>query len=341
MAILVTGGAGYIGSNVCVSLLGKGFDIIVLDNLCNSKESTVDYISRITGKSFPFYKHDLCHMESVRSVFDKESIEAVIHLAGYKAVGESVKEPLMYYENNILGTLNLLKCMDEHDVKTMIFSSSATVYTGALGKTPFQALTEEAPLAVTNPYGRTKLMIEEILGDLYKSDPEWKVISLRYFNPIGAHGSGLLGDDPNGVPNNLMPYIVQVAAGKLERLSIFGDDYDTKDGTGVRDYIHIADLAEGHVAALRKLMDCNGIFTVYNLGTGQGYSVLDIVKAFSKVNGIDIPYVIAPRREGDVDIYFADPSKAERELNWRATRNLEDMCKDSWNFQKMFQENTP
>ncbi|MDD2190756.1 MAG: UDP-glucose 4-epimerase GalE [Eubacteriales bacterium] len=334
MSILVTGGAGYIGSHTCVSLLKAGFDIVVLDNLCNSKGSAVKYIKEITGKDFTFYRYDLRDIESVQSVFEKETIEAVIHLAGYKAVGESVRKPLMYYENNILGTLNLLKCMRERNVKKLIFSSSATVYTGALGKAPFQALTEESPLAVTNPYGRTKLMIEEILSDLYQSDPEWNIISLRYFNPIGAHESGLLGDDPNGIPNNLMPYIVQVAAGKLEKLNVFGDDYDTKDGTGVRDYIHVTDLADGHVAALKKLKNFSGIFTVYNLGTGRGYSVLEIIKTFSKINGIEIPYVIAPRREGDVDMCFADPSKAERELGWKATRNLEDMCRDSWNFQK-------
>lgn len=339
MSVLVTGGAGYIGSNTCVSLLENGFDIIVLDNLSNSKKSTVKYIGQITGKDFPFYQYDLRDIEKVRSVFEKETIDAVIHLAGYKAVGESVKKPLMYYENNIMGTLSLLQCMGEHNVKTMIFSSSATVYTGALGYKPFKALTEESPLAVTNPYGRTKLIIEEILRDLYQSDPEWNIISLRYFNPIGAHESGLLGDDPNGMPNNLMPYIVRVAAGQLERLSIFGDDYDTIDGTGVRDYIHITDLADGHVAALKKLKDSRGVFEVYNLGTGKGYSVLDIVKTFSRVNGIAIPYVIAPRREGDVDKYFADPSKAERELGWKATRNLEDMCKDSWHFQQLFSEN--
>lgn len=339
MAILVTGGAGYIGSNTCVSLLENGFDIIVLDNLCNSKESTVKYINQMTGKDFPFYQYDLRDIERVRMVFEKETIEAVIHLAGYKAVGESVMEPLMYYENNILGTLNLLECMREHDVKTMIFSSSATVYTGALGKAPFRALTEESPLAVTNPYGRTKLMIEEILRDLYQSDPEWNIILLRYFNPIGAHESGLLGDDPNGIPNNLMPYIVQVASGKLEKLSIFGNDYNTKDGTGVRDYIHIMDLAAGHVAALKKLNDCSSVCEAYNLGTGQGYSVIDIINTFSKVNDVEIPYVFMPRREGDVDTCFADPSKAGRELNWKAARNLQDMCRDSWHFEQMFSKN--
>ncbi len=334
MSILVTGGAGYIGSHTCVSLLANGFDIVVLDNLCNSKESAVKYIKEITGKDFPFYRYDLRDIEGVRSVFANEAIEAVIHLAGYKAVGESVKEPLKYYENNILSTLNLLNSMREYGVRNMVFSSSATVYTGALGKPPYQALTEESPLAVTNPYGRTKLMIEEILRDLHQSESGWNIISLRYFNPIGAHESGLLGDDPNGIPNNLMPYIVQVAAGKLEKLNVFGDDYNTIDGTGVRDYIHIMDLADGHAAALKKLKESSGIFAAYNLGTGQGYSVLDIIRTFSKVNGIEIPYVIAPRRDGDVDTCFADPSKAERELGWKATKSLEDMCRDSWNFQK-------
>ncbi|HHU16641.1 MAG TPA: UDP-glucose 4-epimerase GalE, partial [Clostridiales bacterium] len=314
-------------------------DVIVLDNLSNSKKSAVKYIGQITGKDFPFYQYDLRDIEKVRSVFEIETIDAVIHLAGYKAVGESVKKPLMYYENNIMGTLSLLQCMGEHDVKTMIFSSSATVYTGALGEKPFKALTEDSPLAVTNPYGRTKLIIEEILSDLYQSDPEWNIISLRYFNPIGAHESGLLGDDPNGIPNNLMPYIVRVAAGQLEKLSIFGDDYDTIDGTGVRDYIHITDLADGHVAALKKLKDCRGVFEVYNLGTGKGYSVLDIVNTFGCVNDVKIPYEFAPRREGDVAVCFADPTKAERDLGWKATRTLEDMCKDSWHFQQIFSEN--
>ncbi|HVI42121.1 MAG TPA: UDP-glucose 4-epimerase GalE [Anaerovoracaceae bacterium] len=334
MSILVTGGAGYIGSHTCVCLLEEGFDIVVLDNLCNSDKNVIKYIERITGKSFPFYQYDLCDAESLRTVFEKEDIEAVIHLAGFKAVGESVKEPLKYYENNILSTINLLKVMGESEIKNIIFSSSATVYTGALGKTSNQALTEDSPLSVTNPYGRTKLMIEEILRDLYHSDTSWNIMSLRYFNPIGAHKSGLIGDNPNGIPNNLMPYIVQVAAGKLKELQIFGDDYNTKDGTGVRDYIHITDLADGHVAALKKLKSFNGIFAAYNLGTGQGYSVLDIVKTFSKVNEVEVPFIIARRREGDVDICFADPSKAERELDWKAAKNLEDMCRDSWNFQR-------
>jgi UDP-glucose 4-epimerase len=293
------------------------------------------------SKSF-FSPKNLSAILSTRKMLLSEGFDVISShstLAGYKAVGESVKKPLMYYENNIMGTLSLLQCMGEHDVKTMIFSSSATVYTGALGEKPFKALTEDSPLAVTNPYGRTKLIIEEILSDLYQSDPEWNIISLRYFNPIGAHESGLLGDDPNGIPNNLMPYIVRVAAGQLEKLSIFGDDYDTIDGTGVRDYIHITDLADGHVAALKKLKDCRGVFEVYNLGTGKGYSVLDIVNTFGCVNDVKIPYEFAPRREGDVAVCFADPTKAERDLGWKATRTLEDMCKDSWHFQQIFSEN--
>jgi len=334
MSILVTGGAGYIGSHTCVSLLEEGYNIVVMDNLCNSDKSVLKHITEITGKDFSFYEYDLCDTEKVRDVFKKENIEAVIHLAGYKAVGESVKLPLKYYDNNLFSTVNLLKAMDEFGVRNLIFSSSATVYTGALDIDDIHLLTEEEPLAVVNPYGRTKLMIEEILGDLYHSNPAWNIMSLRYFNPIGSHESGLIGDNPNGIPNNLMPYIVQVASGKLKELNIFGNDYRTKDGTGVRDYIHIMDLAEGHVAALKKLKDCDGVYSVYNLGTGQGYSVLDIVETFKTVNQINIPYVFAPRRGGDVDEYVADPSKAEKELDWKAKRNLEDMCRDSWKFQR-------
>lgn len=334
MSILVTGGTGYIGSHVCVSLLNAGYEIIVLDNLSNSKESVVRRIQQITGKSFPFYCGDICHAEELDEVFQKEKIEVVLHFAGYKAVGESVQSPMKYYENNLNSAIQLIKTMDYHQVKTLVFSSSATVYTGALSKPPIPPITEKWTLATTNPYGRTKLMIEDMLRDLYQSDPQWRIGILRYFNPVGAHESGLIGEEPNGIPNNLMPYVVQVASGALKSLQVFGNDYETKDGTGVRDYIHVADLAEGHVAALRKLKTEKGGCTAYNLGTGIGYSVLDLVKTFVEVNQVEVPYIVAPRRAGDVDLYFADPSKAQQELGWKATRTLEDMCRDSWKFQQ-------
>lgn len=339
MAILVTGGTGYIGSHTCVELLKNNYDIVLVDNLSNSKREVIDKIKMIAddlGKpdvNIPFYQLDLCEKDSLRTVFQKEKIDAVIHFAGVKAVGESVKLPLKYYENNTKGTINLLQVMNEFGVKKIVFSSSATVYTGALGRPPIQPLSEKSPLAVTNPYGCTKLMIEGILRDLHIADPDWNIIILRYFNPIGAHESGLIGEDPDGIPNNLMPFIVQVASGKIEQLYVFGDDYDTKDGTGVRDYIHVMDLAEGHVLALKKINHQDRVYSIYNLGTGQGYSVLDIVNTFKVVNQVSVQYAIAPRRDGDVDMYFADPLKAERELGWKATRDLEDMCRDSWNFQ--------
>ncbi|MBR6897331.1 MAG: UDP-glucose 4-epimerase GalE [Lachnospiraceae bacterium] len=330
MAILVTGGAGFIGSHTCVELINAGRDIVVMDNLSNSSEKSLERVTQITGKKVPFYKVDLLDVEGMNEIFEKEKIDAVIHFAGLKAVGESVKKPWEYYNNNITGTLNLVKVMREHGVKNIIFSSSATVY----GNPAFVPITEECPKGVcTNPYGWTKSMLEQILSDIQKADPEWNVILLRYFNPIGAHKSGLIGENPNGIPNNLMPYITQVAVGKLPRLGVFGDDYKTHDGTGVRDYIHVVDLAIGHVKALDKIEKNCGLF-VCNLGTGQGYSVLDVVKAFEKASGITIPYDIKPRRAGDIDECYADPSLAERELGWKAQRGIEEMCEDSWRWQK-------
>ena len=330
MAILVTGGAGFIGSHTCVELINAGRDIVVMDNLSNSSEKSLERVTQITGKKVPFYKVDLLDVEGMNEIFEKEKIDAVIHFAGLKAVGESVKKPWEYYNNNITGTLNLVKVMREHGVKNIIFSSSATVY----GNPAFVPITEECPKGVcTNPYGWTKSMLEQILSDIQKADPEWIVILLRYFNPIGAHKSGLIGENPNGIPNNLMPYITQVAVGKLPRLGVFGDDYKTHDGTGVRDYIHVVDLAIGHVKALDKIEKNCGLF-VCNLGTGQGYSVLDVVKAFEKASGITIPYDIKPRRAGDIDECYADPSLAERELGWKAQRGIEEMCEDSWRWQK-------
>ncbi|KLO21183.1 UDP-glucose 4-epimerase GalE [Marinitoga sp. 1155] len=329
MAILITGGAGYIGSHACIEFLNAGYKIVVLDNFSNSKPEVLNRIKEITGKDFKFYEIDLLNKKDVEKIFDENQIEAVIHFAGLKAVGESVAIPLKYYHNNITGTLNLLEIMKEKNVKKIVFSSSATVY-GNPEKVP---ITEDAPLSATNPYGRTKLFIEEILKDLYISDNEWSIALLRYFNPIGAHESGRIGEDPNGIPNNLMPYITQVAVGKREKLYVFGNDYNTHDGTGVRDYIHVVDLVIGHIKALEKIMNEVGV-KVYNLGTGVGYSVLDVVKAFEKANNIKIPYEITNRRPGDVDQIYADPTKALKELGWKAERNLVDMCRDSWNWQK-------
>ncbi|KLO24330.1 UDP-galactose-4-epimerase [Marinitoga sp. 1197] len=329
MAILITGGAGYIGSHACIEFLNAGYKIVVLDNFSNSKPEVLNRIKEITGKDFKFYEIDLLNKKDVEKIFDENQIDAVIHFAGLKAVGESVAIPLKYYHNNITGTLNLLEIMKEKNVKKIVFSSSATVY-GNPEKVP---ITEDAPLSATNPYGRTKLFIEEILKDLYISDNEWSIALLRYFNPIGAHESGKIGEDPNGIPNNLMPYITQVAVGKREKLYVFGNDYNTHDGTGVRDYIHVVDLVIGHIKALEKIMNEEGV-KVYNLGTGVGYSVLDVVKAFEKANNIKIPYEITNRRPGDVDQIYADPTKALKELGWKAERNLVDMCRDSWNWQK-------
>ncbi|MEN6313058.1 MAG: UDP-glucose 4-epimerase GalE [Clostridiaceae bacterium] len=328
MAILVTGGAGYIGSHTCVQLLNAGYEIIVLDNLSNSKPESVKRISEITGKSFEFIKGDLLDRELLEDLFKKHRIESVIHFAGLKAVGESVRIPLYYYYNNISGSLVLFEIMQKHGVKNIVFSSSATVY-GITDKMP---INEEAPLQPINPYGRTKYMIEEILRDLYVSDNSWNIILLRYFNPVGAHSSGRIGEDPNGIPNNLVPYISQVAVGKLKELSVFGGDYPTPDGTGVRDYIHVIDLADGHLKALEKLKSNPGI-AVYNLGTGRGTSVLEMVDAFAKASGRKIAYRISDRRPGDTAVCYADPSKAKRELGWAAVKTVKDMCEDSWRWQ--------
>lgn len=330
MAILITGGAGYIGSHTCVEMLNAGKDIVVLDNYYNSKPEAVKRIQEISGKTFPFYECDILDKDGLRKIFSENDIEAVIHFAGLKAVGESCRLPLKYFENNVSGTVSLLEVMQEVGCKKIVFSSSATVY-GMNNPSP---LKEDMPVGgVTNPYGRTKLMIENILRDLYASDPEWSIVLLRYFNPIGAHSSGKIGEDPNGIPNNLMPYISQVAIGKLAMLSVFGNDYNTPDGTGVRDYIHVVDLALGHVCAVNKISDATGLY-VYNLGTGVGYSVLDIVNAFEKASGVKIPYKIAPRRAGDIATCYSDPSKAYNELGWKTKYTIEDMCADSWRWQK-------
>jgi len=328
--ILVTGGLGYIGSHTCVELLKNGERLVVMDNLSNSKIDMIDKIKQISGKGFVFYQVDLLDKDGMRKIFSENKIRAVIHFAGLKAVGESVQKPIEYYKNNVVGTLNLLEVMREFEVNKLVFSSSATVY-GAPKTVP---ITEDMPLSTTNPYGTTKLMIEQILTDVSKANKDFKVAILRYFNPIGAHESGIIGEDPNGVPNNLMPYISRVASGKLECLSVFGNDYSTHDGTGVRDYIHVVDLAKGHLKALERLAkDDTGVF-IYNLGTGNGYSVLDIVKAFEKENGVTIKYKIVDRRPGDIAECYANPSKALRELEWKAEKTLEDMVRDAWNFEK-------
>ena len=328
MKILVTGGSGYIGSHTVLELLEAGYETVVLDNLCNSSEKSLKRVEKITGKKAVFYKADIRDQAAMDKIFAKEKPEAVIHFAGLKAVGESVQKPLMYYDNNIVGTVTLLNAMKEHGCKKIVFSSSATVY----GKPASVPIRENFPLSVTNPYGRTKLMIEEILGDVYTADNSWDIILLRYFNPIGAHESGLIGEDPEGIPNNLLPYVAKVAVGRLEKVNVFGDDYDTPDGTGVRDYIHVVDLARGHVKAIEKIAQDPGL-KIYNLGTGNGYSVLDIIHAFSKACGHDIPYVIGPRRAGDIDMCYADPQKAYEELNWKAEYDLNKMCEDTWRWQ--------
>ena len=331
MAILVTGGAGYIGSHTCVELLNAGYEVVVADNLSNSCKEALDRVEEITGKKVTFYEVDILDREGLCHIFETEKIESVIHFAGLKAVGESVAKPLEYYHNNITGTLILCDVMRTYGVKNIVFSSSATVY----GTPAFIPITEECPKGVcTNPYGWTKSMLEQILTDLHTADPEWKVILLRYFNPIGAHESGRIGEDPKGIPNNLVPYITQVAVGKLESLGVFGDDYDTHDGTGVRDYIHVVDLAIGHVKAIEKMDKIHDGVLVYNLGTGIGYSVLDIVKGFEKAVGRPIPYVIKERRPGDIATCYADPSLAEKELGRKAVRDLNKMCEDSWRWQK-------
>ena len=331
MAILVTGGAGYIGSHTCVELLNAGYDVVVVDNLYNSSEKALQRVEQITGKKVKFYEVDLLDQPALKDVFDKETIESVIHFAGLKAVGESVHKPLEYYHTNITGTLILCDEMRKHGVKDIVFSSSATVY-GDPAEIP---ITEHCPKGeITNPYGRTKGMLEQILTDLHTADDEWNVVLLRYFNPIGAHESGLIGEDPKGIPNNLVPYIAQVAVGKLEYLNVFGNDYDTPDGTGVRDYIHVVDLAKGHVKAVKKLTDKEGV-SIYNLGTGVGYSVLDVLHAYEKACGKTLKYEIKPRRDGDVAVCYSDSAKAKKELGWVAEKGIEEMCADSWKWQSM------
>ena len=327
MAVLVTGGAGYIGSHTCVELLNAGEKIIILDNFVNSKPEALNRIKTITGKDFRFYEADLLDKEAIDKIFNENSIDAVIHFAGLKAVGESVMQPMRYYHNNITGTLNLCDVMQAHNVKKMVFSSSATVY----GPPKTVPIDETFPFSTTNPYGSTKLMIEQILRDIYTADHDWSIALLRYFNPIGAHKSGLIGEDPNGIPNNLMPYIAQVAIGKLECLGVFGNDYPTHDGTGVRDYIHVVDLSLGHLKALAKIRKDKGV-DAYNLGTGKGYSVLDVVAAFEKASGQKVKYQIKPRRPGDIAECYANPEKAKKILGWEAKYGIEEMCRDAWNF---------
>lgn len=328
--ILVTGGTGYIGSHTCVELLEAGYEVVVLDNLSNSSKESLTRIKELTGKDVNFYEGDIADADILNKIFDENSIEACIHFAGLKAVGESVEKPLEYYDNNIGGTINLLKVMRERNMKNIIFSSSATVY-GNPAQIP---ITEECPKGVcTNPYGWTKSMLEQIFMDVYKADNTWNIILLRYFNPIGAHKSGRMGENPNGIPNNLMPYVTQVAVGKLKELGVFGDDYDTPDGTGVRDYIHVVDLAKGHVSAIKKIEENCGL-DIYNLGTGTGYSVLDIVKNFEEATGVKVPYSIKPRRAGDIATCYCNPTKAKNELGWEAQYDIKDMCADSWRWQK-------
>ncbi len=328
MKILVTGGAGYIGSHTCVELLNAGYDIVVLDNLCNASKKSLEVVRELTGKDFPFYEVDLLDYEGTEKVFIENDIDAVIHFAGLKAVGESVSIPIRYYHNNITGTLNLVDIMQKHNVYNIVFSSSATVY----GTPKTVPITEDFPLSTTNPYGSTKLMIENILRDVFVSNDKWSITLLRYFNPIGAHKSGKIGEDPKGIPNNLLPYVAQVAVGKLEYVHVFGSDYNTKDGTGVRDYIHVVDLALGHLKAIEHKSGKPGVHT-YNLGTGNGYSVLEIVKAFSKACGKELPYKLEARRPGDIAECYADPKKAKAELDWEATREISEMCEDAWRWQ--------
>ena len=328
--ILVAGGAGYIGSHTCVELLNAGYDVVVVDNLSNSSKESLNRVKQITGKDVTFYKADLLDKAAMEEIFSKETVDAVIHFAGLKAVGESVAKPLEYYHNNITGTLVLCDVMRNHGVKKIIFSSSATVY----GDPAFVPITEDCPKGkITNPYGQTKSMLEQILTDLHTADPEWSVILLRYFNPVGAHKSGLIGEDPAGIPNNLTPYITQVAVGKLKEVGVFGNDYDTPDGTGVRDYIHVVDLAIGHVKAVDKLAQSEPDVRIYNLGTGKGFSVLQMIEAFSKACGKQIPYAIKPRRPGDIAECYADAALAKKELGWEAERGIDEMCEDSWRWQ--------
>ena len=330
MNILLCGGAGYIGSHTAIELDKAGHSVVVVDNLVNSNPESLRRVGKIIGKEIPFYEADVRDAEALDKIFKENKIDAVIHFAGLKAVGESVEKPLEYYHNNMTGTFVLMDVMRKNGVKNIIFSSSATVY----GDPAIIPITEECPKGqCTNPYGQTKSMLEQVMIDVQKADPEWNVVLLRYFNPIGAHQSGTIGENPNGIPNNLMPYITQTAVGKRKELGVFGNDYDTPDGTGVRDYIHVCDLASGHVAALKAINRKCGL-AIYNLGTGHGYSVLDVVKAFIKVNGVDVPYVIKPRRAGDIATCYCDPAKAKAELGWEAKYGIEDMCRDSWNWQK-------
>lgn len=331
MTILVTGGAGFIASHTNIELLNAGYDVIVMDNLCNSSKESVARVEQITGKKVKFYEADMRNVEDLEKIFSENVIDVIIHFAGLKAVGESCVKPFEYYENNISGTLNIISMMRKYNVKKMVFSSSATVY----GDPEVIPITEECKVGgVTNPYGQTKLMLEQILTDIQKADPDFDIALLRYFNPIGAHESGLIGEAPNGIPNNLLPYVAKVAAGVLDKVNVFGDDYDTPDGTGVRDYIHVVDLAKGHVCAVKKLLEHPGL-VIYNLGTGVGYSVLDIIHNFEKACGKKIPYVIAPRRPGDIATCYSDPSKAERELGWKAQYGIDRMCEDAWRWQTM------
>lgn len=331
MRILLTGGAGYIGSHTAVALAAAGHEVVCFDNLSNSRAEVMDRLETITGQSIPLIVGDIRDRTALEQAMRSRAIEAVIHFAGLKAVGEAVAKPLIYYDNNVRGTLSLIEAMIACSVKTLVFSSSATVY----GEPQYLPLDESHPTAATNPYGRTKLMIEEMLTDIAAADPDWRIAVLRYFNPVGAHESGLIGEDPNGIPNNLMPFISRVASGRLERLSVFGDDYDTPDGTGVRDYIHVTDLAAGHLAALGAISSHNDPISTWNLGTGQGYSVLEMVDAFERVNGVSVPYQIAERRPGDVASCYASPDKAKAELGWEAALGLEDMCASIWRFERM------
>lgn len=328
--ILVTGGAGYIGSHTVIELLAQDYRVIIVDNFCNSSPKVLERIEKISGKSVVFYEADISNQDALENIFINNNIDAVIHFAALKAVGESVQKPALYYENNVSGSMVLFRVMNKYGVKRIVFSSSATVY----GDPTVTPITEDFPLSATNPYGWTKLMMEQILRDIYRADNDWSIGILRYFNPIGAHESGLIGENPNGIPNNLMPYITQVAVGKLAELNVFGDDYPTHDGTGIRDYIHVVDLAQGHLKALEYLFTHNELLTV-NLGTGVGYSVLDVVKAFSDASGCNIPYVIRPRREGDIAVCFADPTRAKELIGWSAQFDLNKMCQDSWRWQQM------
>lgn len=327
MKILVTGGCGYIGSHTCVELLENNYEVVIIDNLCNSKKDVVDKIEQITNKKVTFYEDDVCDSFALDRIFSEHKIDAVIHFAGLKAVGESVEKPLLYYRNNLDSTLTLLEVMNEYNCKKIVFSSSATVY----GTPKALPIKEDFPLSTTNPYGSTKLMIEDILRDLYVSDSEWSIALLRYFNPIGAHKSGLIGENPNGRPNNLMPYIIKVATGEYPELNVYGNDYDTPDGTGVRDYIHVVDLAKGHIKAIEKVLSTKEV-DCYNLGTGKGYSVLEIVKTFERVNNVKVNYKITERRPGDIAACYADPSYALKKLGWKAEKGIEEMCRDSYNF---------